>query len=142
MQINNICLFFNIEKSVMAERISANARNADWFFFVSLIAAGILATDDIYGLLYNDVRDRWSCCFDPVNNASFLYNGREAFSGSGTPDRCSPVESIDVRLDDDNVRTREFLVGTVKDELPDTSKVSTLIKLFVWTASSLADNND
>ncbi len=142
MQINNICLFFNIEKSVMAERISANARNADSLFFVSLIVAGILATDDIYGLLCNDVCDRWRCCFDPVNNASFLYNGREAFSGSRAPDRCSPVESNDVRLDDDNVRTREFFDGTFKDETPDTSKVSTLIKLFVGTASSFADNND
>ncbi len=109
MQINNICLFFNIEKSVIAERISANARNADWFLLASLTAAGRLVIEAMYGLLWSDVCDTWwSCCFEPVNNASFLYNGRDAFSGSGTPSRWSGLPIADPRLEVDNVRVREY----------------------------------
>lgn len=57
-QITSICLFFKIEKSVIAARILANARNADSFFCAAVVAAGISVTDAIYGLLRSkDVRD-------------------------------------------------------------------------------------
>ncbi len=128
-----------MEKSVIAERISANARNADWFLFASLTAAGKLETDAIYGLLCNEVCDTWwSCCFDPVNNASFLYNGREALSGSGTPSRWSGLPLVDPWLDVDNVRIREYGDGIPNVEPLGTSGVEFVDKLFL---PSLADNN-
>ena len=45
---------FNIEKLVIVERILVNARNVDFFIFISFVAAGILVIDDTCGLLCND----------------------------------------------------------------------------------------
>ncbi len=66
---------------------------------------------------------------DPVNNASFLYNGRDAFSGSGTPTRWSLSPVDDCRLDADIVRIRGLGVANV--ETLGTSKFGTVLKLLL-----------
>ena len=101
----------------MATRMSANALNAESFLSLTFTAAGMFVTEATYGLLCNEARDsRRRSFFEPVKNASFLYSGRPATSGSATPERFRSLLIDEVRLVAETVRARDGLFCGLDDE--------------------------